>query len=345
MIHPLAWVVWLASVIAGVSVTRNPLYLVLLLLSINFVGWLVRQQLASLPPLVSPIRFTVWVVGFAGIFNMLTSHYGETDIFTIPGRIPFLSGPITLEALVYGFINGLVLAGLFSGFGVMVQAVPVRNLLRLVPRVFYPVAVVVSIAVTYIPATLRQFRQIQEAQAVRGHQVRGLRDWVPLLLPLLIGGLERALALAEAMTARGFASPVQGESTIHPRLTLLAGLAMLLTGWIFQWVGWRQLGWLVMLIGAALLIGGFWLLGRKSTHTIYRQDPWCHRDWLVCLTSGGFLAIFWLPGFASFEPGYEPYPQILLPTFNVWIGLAILCILVPGLIISNQLKKDQTEGN
>ena len=31
--------------------------------------------------------------------------------------------------------------------------------------------------------------------------MRGLRDWLPLLMPLLIGGLERALQLAEAMTA------------------------------------------------------------------------------------------------------------------------------------------------
>src|SRR4030065_1354430 len=98
-------------------------------------------------------------------------------------------------------------------------ALPVRDLLRLIRRAFFPVAVVTSIAVTYLPTTLRQFQQIREAQAVRGHQVRSLRDWLPLLMPLLVGGLEHAMQLAEAMTARGFASPITmtGGRQAYPR--------------------------------------------------------------------------------------------------------------------------------
>jgi energy-coupling factor transport system permease protein len=101
---------------------------------------------------------------------------------------------VTLEALVYGAINGLVLSGFFAGFLVVNLALPARALLRLVPRAFYPLAMIMTISVTYIPATRRQFVQIREAQAVRGYRPTGLRSWLPLLMPLLVGGLERTFA-------------------------------------------------------------------------------------------------------------------------------------------------------
>src|SRR4030043_448637 len=116
-----------------------------------------------------------------------------------------------------------------ASFTVLNLALPVRDLISLIPRAFFPVAVVTSIAVTYLPTTLRQLRQIREAQAVRGHQVRSLRDWLPLLMPLLVGGLEHAMQMAEAMTARGFASPrsVVGGRQFHPRLFMLVGMILL----------------------------------------------------------------------------------------------------------------------
>src|SRR4030043_1151670 len=102
-----------------------------------------------------------------------------------------------------------------ASFTVLNLALPVRDLISLIPRAFFPVAVVTSIAVTYLPTTMRQFQQIREAQAGRGHQMRKLRDWLPLLMPLLVGGLEHAMQLAEAMTARGFASSI-AEAGTHP---------------------------------------------------------------------------------------------------------------------------------
>ena len=125
---------------------------------------------------------------------------------------------------------------MLASFMVLNMALPVRDLISLVPRAFFPVAVVTSIAVTYLPTTLRQFQQVREAQAVRGHQMRSLRDWLPLLMPLLVGGMEHAMQLAEAMTARGFASsgPVTGRRQLYPRIAMLLGVVLLTAGWLMQ---------------------------------------------------------------------------------------------------------------
>ncbi len=209
-IHALAWLAWLASILVVLTITRNPLYLGIVLAWIALVTVAVRRttdsETSAQAVNISPVRFGLFVIAVSAAFNGLTVHFGSTILFTIPEQIPLIGGPVTLEAIVYGALNGVVIAGLFAAFLVMNRALSVRELVQLIPRAYYPVAVVVSIAITFVPTTLRQFRQIREAQAVRGHRMRGLRSWLPLFIPLLTGGLERALQLSEAMMARGFAS-------------------------------------------------------------------------------------------------------------------------------------------
>ena len=195
-IHALAWVAWLASILVVLTITRNRLYLGIVLAWIARVTVAVRRttdpETSVQAVNISPIRFGLFVIAVSAAFNGLTVHFGSTILFTIPEQIPLIGGPVTLEAIVYGAVNGVVIAGLFAAFLVMNRALSVREL-SFYPKPDYPVAVVVSIAITFVPTTLRQFRQIREAQAVRGHCMRGLRSWLPLFIPLLTGGLERAL--------------------------------------------------------------------------------------------------------------------------------------------------------
>jgi energy-coupling factor transport system permease protein len=230
VIHPLAWLAWLGAVMTALSLTRNPFYLALILLWIALVTAVSRPAADTAPIPISPLRFAMVVVTFSSLFNALTVHFGDAVLFSLPAWLPLIGGAITLEALVFGFLNGLVVTGLFAAFSLVNRVLPVRALVRLVPRAFHPVAVVASIAVTFTPAMLRHFQQIREAQAVRGHRMRGLRDWLPLVMPLLIGGLERALQLAETMTARGFAGGDRPAENIKVRLAMIIGMLLLLGG-------------------------------------------------------------------------------------------------------------------
>src|SRR5512143_693873 len=267
------------------TITRNPLYLVLTLLCVSFVGLALRDSGASLPQPFAMWKFAGWIILLATAFNALTSHFGDTILFTIPGKIPLISGNVTLEAVVYGATNGLILTGMLAAFTVLNLALPIRDLISLIPRAFFPVAVVTSIAITYLPTTLRQIQQIREAQEVRGHQMRSLRDWLPLLMPLLVGGLEHAMQLAEAMTARGFASskPISSRQQSYLRVFMLLGLVLLVIGWVIQMVGAASSGLILILIGAILILGGLWLVGRQSPRTTYHRWSWSWQDWLASL--------------------------------------------------------------
>src|SRR4030065_991291 len=265
MKHPWVWVSWLAAVLVMLSITRNPLYLLIILFCVLWVGFALQRGGAEITRPFSLWKFAAWIILLATSFNALTSHYGETIVFTIPGRLPLISGTVTVEAMVSGATSGLILTGMLASFTVLSLALPVRDLISLIPRAFFPVAVVTSIAVTYLPTTVRQFRQIREAQAVRGHQMRTLRDWLPLLMPLLVGGLEHAMQLAEAMTARGVASsrPEPGRHQPYPRLFMFLGVALLAGGWLTQLSRAGIYGWGLGTSGAILIIGVVWHLGKR----------------------------------------------------------------------------------
>ena len=202
---------------------------------------------------------------------------------------------------------------------------------------FFPMAVVTSIAVTYLPTTLRQFRQIREAQAVRGHQLRSIRDWLPLLMPLLVGGLEHAMQLAEAMTARGFAKTKVGSSDqqVYPRLSMLLGLLVLTLGWIAQLAGVGASGLILIIIGAAFILGGLWFIGRQSPRSTYHRQPWGWRDWLSLCSALVVLLACLLPlsGLGSQTLDYEPYPALSLPAFSPLLGTILLGLVTPGLLV------------
>jgi energy-coupling factor transport system permease protein len=332
-VHPWAWVGWLVAALVALSVTRNPLHLTLILLCIGMVrSSMGGEQEATYSP-ISPVRFAMWVVPLSALFNGATAHFGDTVLLRLPEGLPVIGGAITLEALAFGAINGLVLSGILAAFATFNQALPIRALIRLIPRAFYPLAVVISISVTFVPVTMRQFQQIREAQAVRGHRVRGLRGWLPLFMPLLIGGLERALQLAEAMTARGFASADQRGQDTASRGAVLTGLVALLGGWLLRLVwGQESLGLGLMLGGAGLILGVLWALGRRVPRTTYRSEPWRWRDGAVALGAALALGVFLIPGIAQESFFYYPYPKLSMPGFDPVMGVATLGLLGPAFL-------------
>jgi energy-coupling factor transport system permease protein len=308
-IHAWAWLVWVGAIVTITARTRNPWYLVLTLLWVIVTELAARRQplLGRSAPLWSPLRFGLFVIPITAIFNALTVHVGAIELGRLPLSWPLLGGPITLEAMLYGALNGLALTTLFGAFAVINRMLPLRAIIHLIPRTYYPVAVV----------TLQQWQQIREAQAIRGHHLRGARSWLALWLPLLTGGMERALQLAEAMTARGFA----GGAVQHTPLLLLY------TVWGQAWMGL-----LVMAVGGALVLGVLRAVGRQHPHTRYRPMEWKMRDWIVVggalVTALAFLLP--IPGHTTIY--YTPYPALTPPPFALTLGIASWGLLAPAAI-------------
>jgi len=333
-----AWFLWVLTTLVAVSSARNPLYTLLLLLVAAVVAVVCQRRegaVAGQQAALSPLRFAAIAVPTSALFNALTVHIGDTVFLDLPGWLPLLGGPVTLEALAFGLQNGLVLTGIFSGFAVFNQMTAVRDLVALVPRAFHEAGVVISIALTYAPQTIRSLNRIRQAQAVRGHRVRGLRDWPPIVVPLLVSGLERSMGLAEAMVSRGYGATSDEAQPVRTTGGLAVGLLALLGGWLlflFRPAG-REAGLVWMVVGGALVAGVVWSSGRSVHHTVYRPRRWRVRDTLVVAGCVLALAAVLLPSpFGLNTLYYAPYPRLTLPAFDPWVGLGLLGLLMPALV-------------
>jgi energy-coupling factor transport system permease protein len=327
-IHTYAWIVWLISGLVIITTTRNPLIILLVdLILIIFQIWITPDAGKILS---TSLRFGISVLTLSTILNMFISRFGETILFSIPTSIPLLGGNYTFEAVIYGLTNGLILIGMFTLFMILNQVVAVHSLVRLIPQAFHPVAVVTTIALTFIPASQKQFQAIREAQAIRGQQLKKLRDWLPLIIPLLIGGLERAMQIAEAMTARGFSAQTESKPTRFERALLPLGLLLIILGWVLQLSTQISFsGWWFIILGLVVLFNLFFFSGKKIKKTTYSEEPWTVTSTLIILFSFLLIFVFLLPIPGHQSLVYDPYPAFQIPTFPIIHGLATLFLLAP----------------
>ena len=277
---------------------------------------------------ISLLRLGLFIVLFAALFNVLFVHVGSTVWARLPETWWLIGGNLTAEALVYGALNGFVLLTLLAVFMAFNEIVPIHELVRITPRAFRDLGIVVLIAMTYVPETQRHMQRIREAQAIRGHVIRGVRDWRPLIIPLLVGGLERAMGLAEAMVSRGFGAAQEDALQTRLRLLLLITLVVTLSGWILAlWIGW--VGWLVLGVGFGLVVLLLWLLGRRVNVTVYRPKPYTFADVIIILAQLALLTIvlLWRDTLS-----YSPYPGLTMPSFNPWLGASLLLLALPALV-------------
>lgn len=327
---PRAWLCWVLSGMAISTTARNPLYSLLLLAAAQAAQAACHLPGTSTLPLW---RLGFAVVGLSALFNALSAHVGKTVLVVLPPSLPLVGGPITLEALAYGAANGLSLLALLAFFSALNSCVPAHELVRLTPRAFHSLGVVLLIAATYGPQTSRHLQQIREAQAVRGHRLRGWRDWRPILLPLLIGGLERSMGLAEAMVARGYGATTNAGPSTTTQAMLVLSLLALLSGWLLTIFG-SSPGLPLLALGAGLLAILLWRLRRSTHHTVYRPRHWHWPDTALVLASltallATRLPLPWLDQQTLF---FDPYPRLTAPGFDPLLGLALALLATPALL-------------
>ncbi len=341
--HALAWTTWLVAAALPALLTRNPYYLSLVILAASVV-YLAQESRSPVARGWSAfIKLGLILCAFSVPANALFVHYGDIVLISLPRDWPVVGGGITLEAALFGLGNGLSLLALLLIFAVFNIAVPPASLLRLVPNFLHQAGVTVAIAIAFVPQMIVSAQEIREAQQVRGHRFRGLRDLLPLFVPLLAGGLERAIQLAESMEARGFGNERIGSisgSMLTARAASVAGLAGLAIGaFVYAYFPDRRAaGGMALVISVILLLVSFWLMGRATRRSHYRRWLWRQRDTVLALSSGAimlFVFALWLWDRSALI--YYPYPPLSpWPTFRLEVGLALALLALPAFLASER---------
>jgi energy-coupling factor transport system permease protein len=346
MFNVWAWVAWLVAASVPAFTLRNPLYSVLVL----GAAWLVYATLGKSSPMGSSwgafLKIGLFFFALAIPFNALSIHIGQIILFRLPSGWPVIGGPITLEAVVAGLVSGLALFTIVVVFAAFNSVVDHYQLLRATPGFLFQAGVIISIAITFVPQMVLSAREIRQAQRIRGHRFRGIRDLLPLIIPLLANGLERAIQLAETMEARGFGgavSPMSRKQAAYSQLGTLMGLLAVLAGLfvVTYYPAQRLQGWALVVLGIAGLAAVFGFQGRRVHRTRYSRPKWHPRDTAVVAISTIVVTVV-LAAKAAIPEAlvYTPYPPSpLLPPFNPLVGAALLLLVLPAILAPQPAKR------
>ena len=159
------------------------------------------------------MRPVLFIIALTVFFQVLFSREGSTLIAW--GYFEVHTGGLRL-----GFFLALRILLLVSSAGLLTATTApvaladgIEDLLSPLKRVRFPaheVAMMMTIALRFIPTLGQEAEKIRGAQAARGADfseggpLRRARSLVPVLVPLTVGAFRRADELAEAMESRGY---------------------------------------------------------------------------------------------------------------------------------------------
>lgn len=343
-LHAGAWWLWALGLAAAASRTTNPLILALL---VAVTGYVVAARRSDAPWARSYgtfLKLALLVLGIRLVFAVLLGSAvpGTRLLFTLP-ELPLpgwaqgvrVGGPVTAEGLLFACYDGMKLATLLICVGAANALASPARLLKSLPGALYEVGVAVVVAMTFAPNLVADVQRLRAARRLRGRPDKGVRAILQVALPVLEGALERSVALAAAMDARGYgrtaAVPAAvrrttGALTLGGLLGVCAGTYALLSA---QGAAY---GLPVLLIGLAAALGGLWLGGRRTVRTRYRPDRWGVRAWLVA-GSGTAVGAALVAASGQYPQALNP-PAVPLsaPGLPLWPAAAVLLGLLPALV-------------
>ena len=330
---------WATALAATALRTTDPLLLGLILVVVAYVVVARRSDAPWARSFASFLRLGVFVIAIRVVFQILFGVRVEgTTLFTIPSvTLPSwaagvsLGGPVTLEAIVGAAYQGLRLAVVIACFGAASSLCSPYRMLRALPSALYEAGVAITVALTFAPQAVIASKQVRDARRLRGRAERGPRAWVGSAMPVLEGALERSVALAASMDARGYGRR-GATSNRHRRIIsglMLLGLCAIAIGTygLLDDSAPVALRMPPFVMGAVVLAAALTVSGRSLERTRYRADPWAMPEWVVSLSGLGALVAMIIAGRqgAPLEPSVYPLAvPALVPIASIGILLALL---------------------
>lgn len=215
-----------------VKVVGTLAYIISLFLFQPFAGFLIAGLFFGLVVYWSRVPFRFVLRGLKPIVFMLV-FTAALNLFWTPGDTLLELGiiNITVQGLKRSIFMALRLIFLIIGSSVMTLTTTpnqltdaIEKLLRPLNRLHVPVhevAMMMSIALRFIPILIEEMDKIMKAQKARGadfesgNLLHRLRSMLPILVPLFASAMRRATDLAYAMDARCYHGGV-GRTKMKP---------------------------------------------------------------------------------------------------------------------------------
>jgi energy-coupling factor transport system permease protein len=148
---------------------------------------------------IRSLRGIAFLAGFIFIINILTTYFTNNLILTLSN----------IEFALTMTTRFLVLAASFSIFFLTTSPDHLGLALEQ-SKMQYEFAFAFTTAVRFVPVLAEEAQTIMDAQKARGLELekgnilKRIRNYIPILIPLIVSAIRRSLELAEAMESRAW---------------------------------------------------------------------------------------------------------------------------------------------
>jgi len=207
--HPLLNFTYFIFVIGTVMFANHPLFLMM-----SFTcAWVYSLMLKGRKGLRFNAAVTAAALVLVPLLNLLNVHNGVTVLFYLNGN------RITLEAIVYGFVMALMLAGMMIWFSCFSVIVTGDKIVYFLGRFAPAVALTISMVFRFIPLLAQRFKEISAGQRCMGRRmmaegekrrltvksaVSSARQLAKEVSILVAWSLEAAIETSDSMEGRGY---------------------------------------------------------------------------------------------------------------------------------------------
>ena len=196
------------------------IYITLLFIYDNFMAYIFAAICLFIVIKISKVPFNFITRGLKNILIILLFTITINILFTSGATVLFYIGPfkITLEGILFSLKMAIRLILLIIGSSLLTLTTTpialtdaIESLLKPLKKIGIPsheIAMMMTIALRFIPTLLEEMDKIMKAQTSRGASfdsgglIKRAKSFVPLLVPLFVSSFRRADELAMAMEAR-----------------------------------------------------------------------------------------------------------------------------------------------
>jgi energy-coupling factor transport system permease protein len=236
------------------KLTVSLVFVICIFLVESLTGFALTAAFLLSAILLSTIPFSMILRGLRPIIWLLFFTW-ILHAFTDPGKVIYALGPlhVTMEGVQEGFVVVVRLALLMFGTTLVTLTTSPMSLTDGLEYLLWPLkkfglpvselAMMMTIALRFIPTLLDEAERIMKAQEARGADFvtgslsRRVRAMIPLLVPLFISSFQRADELAIAMEARAYRGG-EGRTRLHRlKMRPLDWVLLVLSSGVFVYLG------------------------------------------------------------------------------------------------------------
>ncbi len=198
--HPTINLIYFVSVIGATIYFKHPAFLVISYLA----SFIYSVKLNGIKALI----FNVILIPFIAAFALWYSYYNHFGI--TPLRQNFIGNSITLEAVVYGFVLGFVVASVIMWFSCVHAVFSTDKIIYLFGRVSPKLSLFLSIILRTVPRVKARAKKINIAQKSigrgtnQGNILKRAANAIRQFSMLLTWTIENFVEVSDSMRCRGY---------------------------------------------------------------------------------------------------------------------------------------------